>query len=142
MLYLSGDQLLETCESKTISKIPVYVFKELRQLEEALYFKAVRIPKQAQGELFTSSFRKFDSRETHADLTNQLLVNRVTNFLRMHDRKVNGCRQRLLFAHQLMPRKCSLCSQGTYILPVSVLNQFIQSYLNKEGQTIVVTLLV
>ena len=30
----------------------------------------------------------------------------------MHDRKLNGCRQRLLFARQLIPRKCSLCSQG------------------------------
>ena len=25
---------------------------------------------------------------------------------------MNGCRQRLLFARQLIPRKCSLCSQG------------------------------
>ena len=33
--------------------------------------------------------------------------------LRMHDRKLNGCRHRLLFAHQLIPRKCSLCSQGS-----------------------------
>ena len=32
--------------------------------------------------------------------------------LRMHDRKLNGCRQRLLFARQLIPRKCSLCLQG------------------------------
>ena len=32
--------------------------------------------------------------------------------LRMHDRKLNGCRQRLLFARHLIPRKCSLCSQG------------------------------
>ena len=30
----------------------------------------------------------------------------------MHDGKLNGCRQRLLFARQLIPRKCSLCSQG------------------------------
>ena len=35
---------------------------------------------KARGELFASSFRNFDSRETHADLTNQLLANRVTNF--------------------------------------------------------------
>ena len=35
---------------------------------------------KAQGELFASSFRKFDSGETHADLTKQLLANRVTNF--------------------------------------------------------------
>ena len=33
-----------------------------------------------QGELLASSFRKFDSREPHADLTNQLFANRVTNF--------------------------------------------------------------
>ena len=33
--------------------------------------------------------------------------------LRMHDRKLNGCRQRLLFASQLIPRKCSLCSKGS-----------------------------
>ena len=33
---------------------------------------------KARGELFESSFRKFDSRETRAD--NQLLANRVTNF--------------------------------------------------------------
>ena len=26
---------------------------------------------------------------------------------------LNGCRQRLLFERQLIPRKCSLCSQGT-----------------------------
>ena len=31
---------------------------------------------------------------------------------------------------------------SSHILPVSVLNQFIQSYLNKEGQIIVVTLLL
>ena len=35
---------------------------------------------KARGDLFASSFRKFDSRETRADLTNQLLANRVTNF--------------------------------------------------------------
>ena len=35
---------------------------------------------KARGELFASSFRNFDSRETHADLTNQFLANRVTNF--------------------------------------------------------------
>ena len=35
---------------------------------------------KARGELFASSFRNFDSRETHADLTNKLLANRVTNF--------------------------------------------------------------
>ena len=35
--------------------------------------------------------------------------------LRMHDRKLNGCRQRLLFAHHLIPRKCSLCSQGSIL---------------------------
>ena len=64
----------------------------------------------ARGELFASSFRKFDSRETHADLTNQLLANR----LRMHDRKLNSCRQRLLFALQLIPRKCCLYSQGSF----------------------------
>ena len=34
---------------------------------------------KAQGELFGSSFRNFDSRETHTDLTNQLLANRMTN---------------------------------------------------------------
>ena len=32
----------------------------------------------------------------------------------MHDRKLNGCRQRLLFARHLIPRKCSLCSQGRF----------------------------
>ena len=31
---------------------------------------------------------------------------------RMHDRKLNGCRQRLLFARQLTQWKYSLCSQG------------------------------
>ena len=36
--------------------------------------------KKTRGELFTSSFRKFDSHKTHADLTNQLLANRLTNF--------------------------------------------------------------
>ena len=35
---------------------------------------------KARGELIASSFRNFDSRETHAHLTNQLLANRVTNF--------------------------------------------------------------
>ena len=33
---------------------------------------------------------------------------------------LNGCRQRLLFARQLIPRKCSLCSQGTCHLKVSI----------------------
>ena len=36
---------------------------------------------KARGELIASSFRNFDSRETHADLTNQLLANRVMNFV-------------------------------------------------------------
>ena len=35
---------------------------------------------KSRGELFASNLRKFDSRETHADLTSQLLANRVTNF--------------------------------------------------------------
>ena len=35
---------------------------------------------KARGELFASSFRYFDSHETHTDLTNQLLANHVTNF--------------------------------------------------------------
>ena len=35
---------------------------------------------KAQGELFASSFHNFDSRKTHADLTNQLLANHMTNF--------------------------------------------------------------
>ena len=35
---------------------------------------------KGRGELLASSFRKFDSREPHADLTNQLFANRVTNF--------------------------------------------------------------
>jgi len=62
---------------------------------------------KAGGELFASSFRNFDSRESHADLTNQLLANRVTI-----DRKLNGRRQMLLFARHLIPRKYCLCSQG------------------------------
>ena len=33
----------------------------------------------------------------------------------MHDIKLNGCRQRLLFARQLTQWKCSLCVQGTSI---------------------------
>ena len=56
---------------------------------------------KARGELFASSFPNFNSRETHADLTNQLLA-------------WTGCRQRLLFARHLIPRKCSLCSQGRF----------------------------
>ena len=36
--------------------------------------------RKARGQLSASSFHNFDSRETHADLTNQLLANRVTNF--------------------------------------------------------------
>ena len=36
---------------------------------------------KARGELFATSFRKFDPFETHADLTNQLLANRMTNFV-------------------------------------------------------------
>ena len=32
----------------------------------------------------------------------------------MHDRKLNGCCQRLLFARQLTQRKCSLCSQSIF----------------------------
>ena len=27
---------------------------------------------------------------------------------------LNGCQQRLFFAHQLTQQKCSLCSQGTF----------------------------
>ena len=57
--------------------------------------------RKARGELSASSFRNFDSRETLADLTNQLLANCV-----------NGFRQRILFARHLIPRKYSLCSQG------------------------------
>ena len=30
----------------------------------------------------------------------------------MNDRKLNGCRQRVLFARRLIPPQCSLCSQG------------------------------
>ena len=37
---------------------------------------------KARGELFASNFRNFDFRKTHADSTNQLLANRVTNFAR------------------------------------------------------------
>ena len=37
----------------------------------------------------------------------------LRRILRMHDRKVNGCRQRLLFVCHLIRRKYSLCSQGT-----------------------------
>ena len=71
---------------------------------------------KARGELFAGSFRKFDSRETHADLTNQLLTSELLiawRILRMHDRKLNGCRQRLPFARHFIPRKCSLCSQSS-----------------------------
>ena len=46
------------------------------------YFKPERTKQKnktkVRGELLESSFRKFDSRETHADLTNQLLANCVT----------------------------------------------------------------
>ena len=35
---------------------------------------------KVRGEYLAGSFRKFDSSETHADLTNQLLANRMTNF--------------------------------------------------------------
>ena len=57
----------------------------------------------------------FYSRETRAIWRQTwrliLLANRVTNFA--HARyKLNGCRQRLLFARQLTQRKCGLCSQG------------------------------
>ena len=38
----------------------------------------------------------------------------------MHDRKLNGCWQRLLFARQLTQRKCSLCSQGTMVVKMSL----------------------
>ena len=65
--------------------------KTIRGNFEAKIFKTRRAKQKnktkARGELFASSFRNFDSRETHADLTNQLLANRVT-------------------------RKCGLCSQG------------------------------
>ena len=51
-----------------------------------------------------------------------LLANRVTNFAhaRWKIGKLNGCRQRLLFARQLIQRKCSLCSQGIheFIVPI------------------------
>ena len=33
--------------------------------------------------------------------------------LHMHNRKLNGCQQRLLFACQLTQGKCSLCLKGT-----------------------------
>ena len=58
-----------------------------------------------------SSFRNFDSAKlTQVWRTSCLRIAR--RILRMHDTKLNGCRQRLLFARQLIPRKCSLCSQG------------------------------
>ena len=52
----------------------------------------------------------------------------------MHDRKLNGCRQRLLFARQLTQRKCSLCSQGTLALsPRELVSAFI-GYFSIERQ--------
>ena len=36
----------------------------------------------------------------------------VWQILCMHDRKLNGCQQRVLFACQLTQQKCTLCSQG------------------------------
>ena len=41
-----------------------------------------------------------------------LLAKGMANFM-LHSRKLNGCQQRLLFAHQLTQQKCSLCLQGT-----------------------------
>ena len=61
--------------------------KKKRRSEEILRLKYLKSEEtrqknktKARGELFASSFRNFDSRETHVDLTNQLLANRVTNF--------------------------------------------------------------
>ena len=61
--------------------------KKKRRSEEILRLKYLKSEETRQknktkvrGELFASIFRNFDSRETHADLTNQLLANRVTNF--------------------------------------------------------------
>ena len=35
---------------------------------------------------------------------------------------LNDCRQRLLFARQLIPRKCSLCSQGRLMVNLRISN--------------------
>ena len=51
-------------------------------------------------------------RHLTTDLTINFACEIARRISRMHDRKLNGCQQRLLFARQLLQRKCSLCSQG------------------------------
>ena len=50
-----------------------------------------------------------NSRHLMTDLTINFACESRDEF---RDRKLNGCRQRLLFTQQLTQQKCSLCSQG------------------------------
>ena len=49
---------------------------------------------------------------------------------------LNGCRQRLLFAHQFTQRKCSLCSQGSKLHSFAIVSSIYwseQSSISKLG---------
>ena len=71
---------------------------------------------KARGELFASGSRVvfailIPAKLTHIWRTTCLRI--AWRISRMHDRKLNGCRQRLPFARHFIPRKCSLCSQSS-----------------------------
>ena len=71
---------------------------------------------KARGELFASDSQVvfailITAKLTHIWRTSCLRI--AWRISRMHDRKLNGCRQRLPFARHFIPRKCSLCSQGS-----------------------------
>ena len=71
---------------------------------------------KARGELFASGSQVvfailIPTKLTHIWRTTCLRI--AWRISRMHDRKLNGCRQRLLFARHFIPRKCSLCSQSS-----------------------------
>ena len=71
---------------------------------------------KARGELFASGSQVvfailIPAKLTHIWRTTCLRI--AWRISRMHDRKLNGCRQRLPFARHFILRKCSLCSQGS-----------------------------
>ena len=50
----------------------------------------------------------------------------------MYDRKLNGCRQRLLFARQLTQRKCSLFARSRVTQSMTLTVESLKELLAKE----------
>ena len=50
----------------------------------------------------------------------------------MYDRKLNGCRQRLLFARQLTQRKCSLSARSRVTQSMTLTVESLKELLAKE----------